>query len=102
MTLVQGAPEVFEVIFRYQKVRLFSRVNNGTLSPLFHRKLFVFRDVRRLVFAGLVMPVSVWVKKLEAQDPRCVVVMEPVDRTTASVSFDSNVSSEIFRSTGVH
>ena len=43
-------------------------------------------------FAGLVMPVSVWVKKLDSTEPRCVVVMEPVDRTTAKVAFDATVS----------
>ena len=38
------------------------------------------------------MPVSVWVKKLDLTEPRCVVVMEPVDRTTAKVTFDATVS----------
>ena len=37
------------------------------------------------------MPVSVWVKKLEGEEPRCLVVMEPVDRTTAKVTFDATV-----------
>ncbi|KAK3579787.1 hypothetical protein CHS0354_022096 [Potamilus streckersoni] len=42
---------------------------------------------------GLVLPVSVWVKKLEHEmnvnQPRCLVVMEPVERTVALVKFDS-------------
>ena len=38
------------------------------------------------------MPVSVWVKKLDSTEPRCVVVMEPVDRTTAKVTFYATVS----------
>ena len=47
---------------------------------------------------GLVIPVSVWIKHLETHgvsdatsSPRCVVVMEPVDRTTATLFFDSKV-----------
>ena len=75
--------------------------------------------------SGLVIPVSVWVKKLPSSssvneppdvgdppeggtdtstweaptpggmnqsEPRCLVVMEPVERTTANVTFDSSVS----------
>ncbi|KAH7967933.1 hypothetical protein HPB52_004172 [Rhipicephalus sanguineus] len=39
---------------------------------------------------GKVVPVSVWVRKLESDsEPRCLVVMEPVQRTTAVVTFDS-------------
>lgn len=39
---------------------------------------------------GEVVPVSVWVRKLESDsEPRCLVVMEPVQRTTAVVTFDS-------------
>ncbi|KAL3887875.1 hypothetical protein ACJMK2_000264 [Sinanodonta woodiana] len=42
---------------------------------------------------GLVLPVSVWVKRLEYEmhvnQPRCLVVMEPVERTVALVKFDS-------------
>lgn len=39
---------------------------------------------------GKVVPVSVWVRKLESDsEPRCLVVMEPVQRTTAMVTFDS-------------
>ena len=42
---------------------------------------------------GLIIPVSVWVRKLDIDDvDRCVVVMEPVERSTASVTFDSSVS----------
>lgn len=40
---------------------------------------------------GKVVPVSVWVRKLESDsEPRCLVVMEPVQRTTAVVTFDSD------------
>lgn len=39
---------------------------------------------------GEVVPVSVWVRKLDSDsEPRCLVVMEPVQRTTAVVTFDS-------------
>ena len=42
---------------------------------------------------GLVLPVSLWIKKLDRDgEPRCLVVMEPVERTVAMVKFDSNVS----------
>ncbi|CAN7998919.1 unnamed protein product, partial [Ixodes hexagonus] len=38
---------------------------------------------------GEVVPVSVWVRKLGSDsEPRCLVVMEPVQRTTAVVTFD--------------
>ncbi|XP_060589751.1 PAS domain-containing serine/threonine-protein kinase-like isoform X2 [Ruditapes philippinarum] len=37
---------------------------------------------------GLILPVSMWVKKLEtSKQPRCLVVMEPVERTVAVVKF---------------
>ena len=45
---------------------------------------------------GLVIPVSVWVKKLDTEEGRCIVVMEPVERSTASVRFDSSVSHHSF------
>ncbi|XP_015780181.1 PREDICTED: PAS domain-containing serine/threonine-protein kinase-like [Acropora digitifera] len=39
---------------------------------------------------GIVFPVSVWMKKLTWEDePRCIAVMEPVERRTAMVLFDS-------------
>ncbi|XP_038051994.1 uncharacterized protein LOC119724824 isoform X2 [Patiria miniata] len=39
---------------------------------------------------GLVIPVSLWMKKLTSDDnPRCLVVMEPVERSSAHFSFDS-------------
>lgn len=42
---------------------------------------------------GLVLPVSLWIKRLERDgEPRCLVVMEPVERTVATVRFDANVS----------
>ena len=41
---------------------------------------------------GLVIPISLWMKKLTSDDnPRCLVVMEPVERTSATFSFDSKV-----------
>ena len=50
---------------------------------------------------GLVIPVSVWIKHLETTDvagdaaatssQRSVVVMEPVDRTTATLCFNHQV-----------
>ena len=42
---------------------------------------------------GLILPVSLWVKKLEtSKQPRCLVVMEPVERTVAVVKFAADVS----------
>jgi PAS domain-containing serine/threonine kinase len=42
---------------------------------------------------GLVIPISVWTKKLPpSKPPKCIIVMEPVERTTAKVTFDSTVS----------
>ncbi|XP_039617712.1 PAS domain-containing serine/threonine-protein kinase [Polypterus senegalus] len=40
--------------------------------------------------AGVDIPVSVWVHKLTNEGKRCVVVMEPVERVSASVSFKEN------------
>ena len=68
--------------------------------------------------SGLVIPVSVWVKKLPSSpsvseqvadvagcevssEPRCLVIMEPVERTTANITFDSTVSSEKTQTVGV-
>jgi PAS domain-containing serine/threonine kinase len=46
---------------------------------------------------GLILPVSMWVKKLEtSKQPRCLVVMEPVERTVAVVKFAADVSCFIF------
>lgn len=46
---------------------------------------------------GLVIPISVWTRRVPSSDtPRCIVVMEPVERTTASVTFDSTVSYHLF------
>ncbi|XP_066271330.1 PAS domain-containing serine/threonine-protein kinase-like [Branchiostoma lanceolatum] len=39
---------------------------------------------------GLRIPISLWMKRLQWKDqPRCVVVMEPVERRVAHVQFDS-------------
>ncbi|XP_052234562.1 uncharacterized protein LOC127847053 isoform X3 [Dreissena polymorpha] len=39
---------------------------------------------------GLVLPVSIWVKRLEVSpEPRCLVAMEPVERTIATVHFSA-------------
>ena len=41
---------------------------------------------------GIVFPVSVWMKKLTwEEEPRCIAVMEPVERKTAMVIFDAEV-----------
>ena len=45
--------------------------------------------------SGLVIPVSVWIKRLDTEAPRCLVVMEPVERTTAKLTFDATVSTSI-------
>nr|XP_054750593.1 PAS domain-containing serine/threonine-protein kinase-like [Lytechinus pictus] len=38
---------------------------------------------------GLVIPVSLWMKKLTDEDnPKCLVVMEPVERTSGKIVFD--------------
>ncbi|XP_021379367.1 PAS domain-containing serine/threonine-protein kinase-like isoform X2 [Mizuhopecten yessoensis] len=37
---------------------------------------------------GIVLPISLWVRKL-GQEPRCLVVMEPVHRTVGMVTFNS-------------
>ncbi|XP_076325891.1 PAS domain-containing serine/threonine-protein kinase-like isoform X2 [Tachypleus tridentatus] len=42
---------------------------------------------------GDIIPVSVWIQRLLVDDePRCLVVMEPVERTTAVVTFQSDGS----------
>lgn len=41
-----------------------------------------------------VLPVSLWMKKMESssdKDIRCIAVIEPVERVTAAVLFDSEV-----------
>ncbi|XP_064652931.1 PAS domain-containing serine/threonine-protein kinase-like isoform X2 [Lineus longissimus] len=39
--------------------------------------------------SGLVIPVSVWIRNLKSDgEARCLVIMEPVERTTAKVTFD--------------
>lgn len=46
---------------------------------------------------GLVLPVSMWVKRLEpSTEPVCLVVMEPVERTVAELHFDQKVWLEKF------
>ena len=41
---------------------------------------------------GIVMAVSIWVRKLNCKtEPRCLVVMEPVERTVAMVTFNNQV-----------
>ncbi len=53
----------------------------------------LFVQVDAVDATGLVIPISVWVKRLNSDEgPRCLVVMEPVERTTANVTFDSTVS----------
>lgn len=52
------------------------------------------------------MPISVWVKKLEQEaEQRALVVMEPVERTVAMVTFNAevyfNISNSIFYNTTV-
>lgn len=52
------------------------------------------------------MPISVWVKKLEQEtEQRALVVMEPVERTVAMVTFNAEVyfyiSDSIFYNTTV-
>lgn len=43
------------------------------------------------------MPISVWVKKLEQEaEQRALVVMEPVERTVAMVTFNAEVYFNIF------
>ncbi|ELT87971.1 hypothetical protein CAPTEDRAFT_201682, partial [Capitella teleta] len=39
--------------------------------------------------SGLVVPISLWVRRLDTSEPRCLVVMEPVDRYSAVLTFDS-------------
>ena len=40
---------------------------------------------------GMVVTVSVWAQRINIDPPRSVVVLEPVERTTACVTFDSTV-----------
>lgn len=52
------------------------------------------------------MPISVWVKKLDQEtEQRALVVMEPVERTVAMVTFNAEVyfsiSDSIFYNTTV-
>lgn len=43
------------------------------------------------------MPISVWVKKLDQEtEQRALVVMEPVERTVAMVTFNAEVYFNIF------
>ena len=57
-----------------------------------HATLYYFQ-VDAVDKNGLVLPVSMWIKRLELdREPRCLVVMEPVERTVATVKFDCNVS----------
>ena len=62
-------------------------------SILFGSCFNIILQVDAIDATGLVIPVSVWVKKLNTTEgkPRCLVVMEPVERTTAKVIFDSTV-----------
>lgn len=42
--------------------------------------------------SGIVFPVSLWMKKLSwAAEPRCIAIMEPVERKTAMVLLNSEV-----------
>lgn len=41
--------------------------------------------------SGCSMPVSVWVRKLANEEKRCLVAMEPVQRTNAKVTFNTKV-----------
>ena len=54
----------------------------------------VFYQMDAVDASGLVIPVSVWLKNLDGE--RSVVVMEPVERNTATFTFDCNVSSNVF------
>ena len=40
---------------------------------------------------GMVVTVSVWAQRINIDPPRSIVVLEPVERTTACVTFDSTV-----------
>lgn len=42
-------------------------------------------------------PVSVWMKKLTwEEEPRCIAVIEPVERKTAMVLFDAQVCTDYY------
>lgn len=51
-----------------------------------------FNQVDAIDSNGLIMPISVWVKKLDQEtEQRALVVMEPVERTVAMVTFNAEV-----------
>ena len=56
---------------------------------------FFFTQMDAIDASGLVIPVSVWVRKLDMEEARCLVIMEPVERSTAEVTFDSSVREEL-------
>ena len=56
------------------------------------RVTFSLLQLEAIDGCGIVFPVSVWMKKLTWEDePRCIAVMEPVERKTAMVLFDLTV-----------
>ncbi|PRD30360.1 UNVERIFIED_CONTAM: PAS domain-containing serine/threonine-protein kinase [Trichonephila clavipes] len=67
---------------------LFSK---SDLNPNGELVLFSGKVMDLINSSKQVIPVSVWARKIESDsDFRCVVVMEPVDRITATVKFDHN------------
>lgn len=58
-----------------------------------HRARCPCLQVEVLGRSGEKTPVSVWMKRMrQEQSPCCVVVLEPVDRVSAQVTFGSDVS----------
>ena len=45
--------------------------------------------------SGMVVTVSVSAQSLNTEPPRSVIVLEPVERTTACITFDSTVSESV-------
>jgi hypothetical protein len=48
-------------------------------------------QVHAIDSTNLTFPVSVWVKKLDTVQPRCLVVMEAVEQTTGWAQLNSEV-----------
>lgn len=67
-------------------------MNKGT------KNIFLFQNKMDLIAPSKqVIPVSVWARQLHTEeDPRCLVVMEPVERITGTVKFDFSVSIFIY------
>lgn len=52
---------------------------------------------------GMEFPVSVWMKKVSsAQEPRVIVVIEPVERCTANFTLDDKVKKRSHDKTFLH